>query len=201
MPDQLGARLCSSVNHNGKIRIETAFNQKVTREDCGQWCEIRWLDRDRISREQRRQRVGNAQEEWIIPGRDQPDHAMWFVNGFGACNDGNRRTVALCSKMLRAICEVVSSGAGDGDEFSECIATSLACFRLDRIEDLFAAVENQVMKSAKDLRALDKRQPFPTMLGFSSLRYRVENVAGRRDRHVTHNFFSCRISNFDGRSL
>ena len=197
MPDQFGAGFSSAMNEDSEAGIETAFNKQMTRENRRQGRELRGLDEDRISGEQSRERVGNAQQKWIIPRRDQPDQPIRFMNDFSTRNEGNGRTAALCPKMLSTVCEVISSGAGYSDQFSQGIATGLACFRLDRIQDLFPPVQNEIVKSAEDLGALCNRQLLPTMLGVSRLRCGVANVARRRNRHTTDEFTSCRISNID----
>jgi len=49
---------------------------------------------------------------------------------------------------------VIPRGAGSGNQLAESVAARLARFRLNRVEDFTLTVENEVMKTAKDLRAM-----------------------------------------------
>jgi hypothetical protein len=94
--------------------------------------------------------------------------------------------------------KVVSSRSGDGQNLRERVASSLARFRLDGVQYLVRAIQNQIVEPADERSATGETDAIPTRLRFARPGRRPSDIRRRCDRRISNDFISCRITDFDG---
>jgi hypothetical protein len=69
--------------------------------------------------------------------------------------------------VVGSVRKVITRCSGDGDDLSQGVSPRFTGFRLDRVQNFISPIENQIMKTLNDPRALCKRQFFPALLSFT----------------------------------
>ena len=99
--------------------------------------------------------------------------------------------------MPGAMRKIVAGGARYRNDLGKCITPGLSRFGLNRIEDVWMAIQDQIVKPANDPGSLAKRRSFPAGLRFPGPRHGIAYFGRRGNLHLSNEFSSCWVTDFD----
>ncbi len=144
------------------------------------------LDHHRVAGHQGGQAVAESQGEGVVPGGDDPDHALGQPVHLDAGQPGEHAGHPAGGEVVRGGTGVVARGQGDVGQLEEGVLAGLAGLDADQVADLVLTVQDQVVQPQQRLRALLDRRPRPGLLRPAGAGHGLPDVLGRGLRDVRH---------------
>jgi hypothetical protein len=69
--------------------------------------------------------------------------------------------------VIGTVRKIITRCSGNSDDLGKGVSSCFTGFRLDRVQNFISPIEDQIMKTLNDSRALCKRQFFPALLSFT----------------------------------
>ena len=132
------------------------FKQRGDKEG-GEGCLLVGLEQGRVAHQERRDGVGDGERERVVPGRDEADEAERQVVDARPGEEGQGALARFGAQMTPGGAGRVAAADGRIEHLLEGVAARFAAFELDEVEQLFLAIEDEVVQAHEDAPPLGDR--------------------------------------------